>query len=93
MSWRVPRSLGAELTMKYLANADRLDRVRMVLHAGPVGHTGFWERRWSQGMARTRTEQVWKRYTEKAVVVLDSWLDVEKSSTAVGMVICRGQSG
>ena len=49
--------------MKYLANADRLDRVRtvLVLHVGPVGHPGLWERRWSQGMARTRTEQVLKR--------------------------------
>lgn len=81
--------------MKYLANADRLDRVRtvLVLHVGPVGHPGLWERRWSQGMARTRTEQVLKRYTEKAVTVLHSRLNVEKSSTAVGMVICRGQSG
>ena len=39
-------------------------------------------------MARIHTGRVLERRVAQSVVVLKSWLDVQQSSTAAGMVIC-----
>ena len=78
----------ANSAMDCLTIAARLYKARTVQRAGLVGHTGLWQRRWVRGMARIHTERVLERRGELAVVVLKSWLDVEQSSTAAGMVIC-----
>ena len=67
------RRLGAGSAMEHLANSARLNRAKKVQQAG---HTGFWQRHWGWGMAKTHIEQVLRRRGENSGTVSESWLDV-----------------